>query len=268
MIIVDDENEVFSCSTPPIINYVCFCLVCPNPITPNHHITSLLLLRFFLKKKQTLQLFLLFHFYYIFFTYFHHAALAQKKGKSKTPTPVQQPPYISPYTFNNLAASVYGPNEGDWSVYQGCNGWGLYAQAFGLDQLGMRCLEFHTFVGKGFGGPKDANWQITLIEQNTQQFGSQKLMLFEGTTPQIGSWIMDVKNIVGIDPPTRRLIKLMAKKMTSWEQKHNFTEYFAFTGHSAGCLFTKYACDEEQLLARGNPWRVCWNGFDPYIQYL
>ena len=156
---------------------------------------------FFWKKKQTLQLFLLFHFYYIFFTYFHHAALAQKKGKSKTPTPVQRPPYISPYTFNNLAASVYGPNEGDWSVYQGCNGWGLYAQAFGLDQLGMRCLEFHTFVGKGFGGPKDANWQITLIEQNTQQFGSQKLMLFEGTTPQIGSWIMDVKNIVGIDPP-------------------------------------------------------------------
>ncbi len=176
--------------------------------------------------------------------------------------PTQPQPYILPWEFNHLAAAVYGPQFGDWSIYKGCKGFGLYAQQFGLDALGYRCLESHTFIGSGFGGPKDANFQIMLIEHNTKEHGKKKLMLFEGTTPEIGSWLMDIASFLGIDNGNRRLLKLMNKKMKSWEQKHQFNEYYAFTGHSAGCLYTKYSMDEEERMARGNPYLVCWNGFD------
>lgn len=180
-------------------------------------------------------------------------------GNSKTK---QKKPWGTPMEFNQLAASVYGPNTGEWSVYKGCPGAHLYFRQFGLDRLGYECLEAHTFVGKGFGGPPSAEWQIELYKKTDPDTGEViYIMAFEGTVSNaIGSWLMDVSAYFGLP---HRLLKLMNKKIKSWQKKHSIDEFGLFIGHSAGCMMTLYSFSENDLKNVGSPWMVCFNGLDP-----
>lgn len=111
-------------------------------------------------------------------------------------------------------------------------------------------------------------WNVLLVEQTLDNNQKEYIIAFEGTEPSyLGSWLADVVSLGQLDT---KLFNAMNSAIQKWLDELTASDgtkptVQAIIGHSAGCMFVKNVFTDEDLAAMGNPYLICFNGYDPRL---